>query len=116
MIPLQEVLELSQRQFLRHLVGYADAMYSGHYPRLIVLDLVEEEAPVQEEKKLEKPKTDEERKAAEAADRDKHSKKLEHALKNMRRKESELADFKSQDQKGIGAEDIKKAINQIVSP
>ncbi|XP_033763307.1 uncharacterized protein LOC117344606 [Pecten maximus] len=82
-VAFQEVLELSQRQFLRHLVGYAEAMYSGHYPRLIVLDLVEQEAPSIEEKKVEEKLTDEQRKELEAKDKEKQAKmaKLKAALK-----------------------------------
>ncbi|XP_060069823.1 uncharacterized protein LOC132549872, partial [Ylistrum balloti] len=85
-VAFQEVLELSQRQFLRHLVGYADAMFSGHYPRLIVLDLVEEEAPPEEEKKVEEVLTDEQRKEAEARDKEKHANlaKVKEAAKNLK--------------------------------
>ncbi|XP_021339283.1 uncharacterized protein LOC110440494 isoform X2 [Mizuhopecten yessoensis] len=90
-VAFQEVLELSQRQFLRHLVGYADSMYSGHYPRLIVLDLVEEEIQPAEEKKVEVVMTDEERKAAEAENKAKHAEtlnaKMKQALKNIKDKD-----------------------------
>ncbi|XP_069118078.1 uncharacterized protein [Argopecten irradians] len=97
-VAFQEVLELSQRQFLRHLVGYAEAMYSGHYPRLIVLDLVEEEAPPPEEKKVEEKLTDEQRKEAEAKDKEKQEKM---ARMKMALKAAAAA-------KGAGGEDAEK--------
>ena len=40
---IQELLELTQRKFLRQVVQYADAMEASPFPRLFVLDFLSDE-------------------------------------------------------------------------